>query len=99
VRSDNGLVFQSRRFRAACRDYRLRQEFIRPYIPEQNGMIERFFRSLKEASVWLRSFRSFREAQREIGRWISWYNEGRPHQALGYPSPRQFRAQQLNLVA
>ena len=48
VRSDNGLVFQSRRFRAACRDYRLRQEFITPYTPEQNGIIERFFRSLKE---------------------------------------------------
>ena len=33
VRSDNGLIFQSRRFRAACRDYRLRQEFITPYTP------------------------------------------------------------------
>jgi putative transposase len=43
VRSDNGLIFQSRRFRAACRDYRLRQEFITPYTPEQNGLIERFF--------------------------------------------------------
>jgi putative transposase len=99
VRSDNGLVFQSRRFRAACRDYRLRQEFIRPYTPEQNGMIERFFRSLKEECVWIRSFRSFREAQRAIDRWIGWYNEGRPHQALGYLSPKQYRAQQLNLVA
>jgi putative transposase len=48
LRSDNGLIFQSRRFRAACRDYRLRQEFITPYTPEQNGLIERFFRSLKE---------------------------------------------------
>jgi putative transposase len=37
IRSDNGLIFQSRRFRAACRDYRLRQEFITPYTPEQNG--------------------------------------------------------------
>src|SRR5262245_17534473 len=69
------------------------------YTPEQNGMIERFFRSLKEECVWLRSFRSFREAQREIRWWIAWYNEGRPHQALGYLSPKQFRAQQLNLVA
>jgi putative transposase len=42
LRSDNGLIFQSRRFRAACKDYRLRQEFITPYTPEQNGMIERF---------------------------------------------------------
>ena len=27
IRSDNGLIFQSRRFRAACRHYRLKQEF------------------------------------------------------------------------
>jgi putative transposase len=52
LRSDNGLIFQSRRFRLACRDYRLRQEYITPYTPEQNGMIERFFRSLKEECVW-----------------------------------------------
>ncbi|MCG8478965.1 MAG: DDE-type integrase/transposase/recombinase [Spirochaetales bacterium] len=51
VRSDNGLIFQSRRFRAACRDYRLEQEFVTPYTPEQNGLIERFFRSLKEECV------------------------------------------------
>ncbi|MBP6263358.1 MAG: DDE-type integrase/transposase/recombinase [Nitrospira sp.] len=34
-----------------CCDYRLQQEFITPYTPEQNGMIERFFRSLKEECV------------------------------------------------
>jgi putative transposase len=34
LRSDNGLIFQSRRFRQACRDYRLTQEFITPYKPE-----------------------------------------------------------------
>jgi len=52
LRSDNGLIFQSRRFRQACRDYRLQQEFIAPYTPEWNGIMERFFRSLKEACVW-----------------------------------------------
>jgi len=99
LRSDNGLIFQSRRFRAACKDYRLRQEFITPYTPEQNGMIERFFRSLKEECVWQRSFPSFKEARRALRRWIGWYNDGRPHQALGYLSPRQYRAQQLQRVA
>ena len=59
VSSDNGLIFQSRRFRAALRDYRLRQEFITPYTPEQNGMIERFFRSLKEECVWQHVFADF----------------------------------------
>ena len=66
VRSDNGLIFQSRRFRAACRDYRLRQEFITPYTPEQNGLIERFFRSLKEECVWQHNFASFAEARTAI---------------------------------
>ncbi len=51
IRSDNGLIFQSRRFRDACAFYRLAQEYITPYTPEQNGMIERFFRSLKEECV------------------------------------------------
>ena len=91
VRSDNGLIFQSRRFRAACRDYRLRQEFITPYTPEQNGIIERFFRSLKEECVWQHNFGDFAEARAAITQWIEWYNAGRPHQALGYRSPRQFR--------
>jgi len=31
--------------------------------------------------------------------WLTWYNTGRPHQALGYRSPIQFRATQLVQVA
>jgi putative transposase len=93
------LIFQSRRFRAACRDYRLNQEFITPYTPEQNGVVERFFRSLKEECVWQTPFRRFADARAAIRKWIHWYNEQRPHQALGYLSPQQFRAQQLQLVA
>jgi putative transposase len=41
IRRDNGLIFHSRRFREAYRFYRLPQEFITPYTPEQNGLIER----------------------------------------------------------
>lgn len=99
LRSDNGLIFQSRRFRAACREYRLQQEFITPYTPEQNGIIERFFRSFKEECVWQHQFQSFMQARVVIGQWIQWYNEGRPHQALGYRSPRQYRTQQPSQVA
>ena len=99
LRSDNGLIFQSRRFRQACRDYRLQQEFITPYTPEQNGMIERFFRSLKEECVWQHTFQTFEEARRIIRDWVTWYNQERPHQALGYRSPVQYRAQQVTHVA
>jgi putative transposase len=99
LRSDNGLIFTSRRFRAACSFYRLEQEFITPYTPEQNGLIERFFRSLKEECVWQHNFACFEEAKREIHRWIDWYNGERPHQALGYQSPSQYRQQQRLNVA
>jgi putative transposase len=37
LRSDNGLIFQSRRFRQACRDYRLQQEFITPTRRSRTG--------------------------------------------------------------
>ena len=99
VRSDNGLIFQSRRFRAACRDYRLTQEYITPYTPEQNGIVERFFRSLKEECVWQHNFRNFADARRAVTAWLRWYNEERPHQALGYLSPREYRTQQGQMAA
>ncbi|MDH4343175.1 MAG: IS3 family transposase, partial [Nitrospira sp.] len=93
LRSDNGLIFQSRRFRQACRDYRLQQEFSTPYTPERNGLIERSFRSLKDECVWQHTFQTFEEARRIIRDWVHWYNEDRPHRALGYRSPVQYRAQ------
>ena len=99
LRSDNGLIFQSWRFRQACRDYRLQQEFITPYTPEQNGMIERFFRSLKEECVWQHAFQTFEDARRIIRDWVQWYNHGRPHSALGYRSPVQYSAEQSTQVA
>jgi len=92
IRSDNGLIFQSRRFRTACRFYRLQQEFITPDTPEQHGLIERFFRSLKEECVWQHQCGNFAEARAWITAWISWYHQDRPHQAFGYRSPHAYHA-------
>ena len=93
------MVFLSRRFRSACKFYGLRQEFLTPYTSEQNGIIERSFRSLKEECVWQRVFRNFEGARKAVKGWIEWYNEKRPHQSLGYMSPVQYRTQKLKLVA
>ena len=99
LRSDNGLIFLARRFRSACHQYGLSQEFITPHTPQQNGMIERFFRSLKEECVWLYNFRDFQEARREVERWIEFYNTERPHQSLGYLSPAEFISQKVQQAA
>lgn len=58
-----------------------------------------FFRSLKEECVWPHTFQTFEEARRIIRDWVQWYNHERPHQALGYRSPAQYRAQQSTQVA
>jgi putative transposase len=75
------------------------QEFITPYTPEENGIIERFFRRLKEECVWQHTFQTFEEARRIIRDWMQWYNHDHPQQALGYRSPVQYRAQQSTQVA
>jgi putative transposase len=93
VRSDNGLIFQSRRFRAACRDYHLRQEYIIPYTPEQNGMIERFFKTAKEECVWLHRFHDRDHAFTVTAAWLGHYQAERPHSVLGYLTPNEYREQ------
>ena len=39
--------------------YRLTQEYITPYTPEQNGLVERFFRPRKEECVWQHNVPTF----------------------------------------
>jgi len=51
LRSDCGLILQIRRFLQASRDYRLKQNLIAPYMPEQNWMIERFFFTIRKKRV------------------------------------------------
>lgn len=89
LRSDNGLVFTSRNYTRLVRSYGLRQEFITPHSPEQNGMVERVIRTLKEQCVHRHRFESLQHASRVIGDWIHFYNRRRPHQALGMKTPAE----------
>lgn len=89
LRHDNGLVFGSRLYRALARDYGLKQEYITPYTPQQNGLCERFNRSFKEECAWLHNFKDLQEARAEVARYIDHYNHERPHQSLDYRTPRQ----------
>ena len=91
LRSDNGLVFGAKPFVKVVRRYGLDQEYITPYTPEQNGMIERFFGSLKAECVWLHRFEDRDHAFAVIARWMTKYHEQRPHSALGYLTPKEFQ--------
>jgi len=89
LRSDNGLVFTSRSYTALVRSYGLRQEFITPHCPQQNGMVERVIRTLKEQCAHRHRFESIQHASRVIGDWIRFYNHRRPHQALAMKTPAE----------
>ena len=54
-----------------------------------NIFIERLWRSLKYEEVFIKAYGSVAEARRGIGGWLAFYNDERPHQALGYRTPRE----------
>jgi len=91
LRSDNGLIFGSKPFVKVAKEYGIEQEYITPYTPEQNGMVERFFRSLKEECVWQHRFKNRDEAFMAIADWIDKYHKKRPHSALGYLTPEAYK--------
>ncbi len=87
LRSDNGLVFTSRSYKALVKSYGLQQEFITPHCPQQNGMVERLIRTIKEQCVHRYRFEMIQHASRVIGDWDTFYNHLRPHQAFGMKTP------------
>jgi putative transposase len=51
LKSDNGLIFGAERFHKVVRAAGLRREYLTPYTPEQKGMIESWFRTLKSECI------------------------------------------------
>src|ERR1700720_998258 len=54
-----------------------------------NIFVERLWRSLKYEEVYLNAYESVAEAKAGIDAWLSFYNDERLHQSLGYRTPRQ----------
>jgi len=55
-----------------------------------NVFIERLWRSLKHEEVYLNAYDDGLAARDGIGRYMRFYNQDRPHQALGYQTPEAF---------
>jgi len=54
-----------------------------------NIFVKRLWRSLKYEEVYLNAYGSVAEAKAGIAAWLSFYNDERQHQSLGYRTPRQ----------
>jgi len=99
LRHDNGLVFGSRQYRAVVNDYGLKQEYITPYTPQQNGLCERFIKTFKEEFAYCHRFESIQHARLKLRAWIHHYNNYRPHQSLKYLSPHLYHQHLCNQAA
>lgn len=55
-----------------------------------NVFVERLWRSLKYEEVYLNDYDNLVEARSGIERYFTFYNDRRPHQALGYQTPAGF---------
>jgi putative transposase len=56
----------------------------------QNGFIERFNRSYREAVLDMYIFQTLTEVKEQTERWLKEYNEERPHESLDNMTPREF---------
>jgi transposase InsO family protein len=91
LRSDQEAEFTAGAVMRWLRDRQVEPAFIAPGRLWQHGFVESFNGKLRDECLNREWFRTVREAQLLIERWWSFYNEQRPHSALGYRTPVQAR--------
>jgi len=58
-----------------------------------NILLERLWRTVKYEEVYLKAYSSGREARAGLDAYFHFYNNQRPHQALGYRTPAEVHAE------
>ena len=66
----------------------LTQKLIRPHTPEQNGIVERANKTMRESLVTV-ILTDYEQARHEISRIVDNYNNKRRHSSLNYLTPIQ----------
>jgi len=68
----------------------IKHRYTRPYRPQTNGKVERFWRTLNEDMIEGATFESWQEFKTELTQYILYYNTLRPHQGLNGQTPETF---------
>ncbi len=91
IRVDNGPEYISIVFAEWCQRNGVELRYIQPGKPNQNAYIERFNRTYRHEVLDAYVFESLRQVRQITRRWMTEYNEERPHDSLGRIPPAMFR--------
>lgn len=93
--ADNGPEFgtaqstqkQNHPFERMLMEVGIKRRYMRPYRPQTNGKVERFWRTLQEDLIHETDFDSIDELKEELNQYLYYYNHERPHQGIGGKIP------------
>jgi putative transposase len=99
IRTDNGPELVSQKLAGWAEKHKVKQAFIQPGKPAQNGFIERFNRTYREDVLDAYLFSTIQEVKIITEDWLAEYNTVRPHDALGGLPPYQVTAVNIQKVS
>ena len=93
--ADNGPEFgpaqslnkQNHPFERMLAEVGIKRRYMRPYRPQTNGKVERFWRTLQEDLIHETDFDSLDELKEELNQYLYYYNYERPHQGISGKKP------------
>ena len=68
----------------------VKHRYIKPYRPQTNGKVERFWRTLHEDLIEGTYFESIDQLKQDLYEFLLYYNKLRPHQALDGKTPEKY---------
>lgn len=100
--ADNGPEFGNRQsttkdthpFQRMLVELGIERCYMKPYRPQTNGKIERFWRTLNEDMLVDAEYDNIEDLKRELAEYLGYYNNSRPHQGIEGRTP----VEQLDLV-
>jgi len=95
IRMDNGPEFASSTFKDWAKQRRILIHYIQPGKPAQNGFIERFNRTYREEVLDINLFTHLQEVREITQKWLTLYNEERPHESLAGMPPILFAQKRM----
>jgi len=89
MNSDQGCQYTSYAWTSALKDAGIKISMDGKGCWVDNVFIERLWRSLKYEDIYLREYQDLIELEAGVGKWMTFYNHARLHQALDYLTPWQ----------